>query len=163
MQIERLPRIELPKGMKFVGRHARMSLANDRTFELWNSFMPRRNEVGLRAGSELFSIGVYPPLYFVNFDPSAEFEKWAAVRVTDVVSIPDGMETIASPEGAYAVFKYTGLPSDGGKAFDYIFGTWLPNSGYVLEERPHYAVMGEKYRNGDPASEEELWLPVRLK
>ncbi|MEN9524835.1 MAG: hypothetical protein RLZZ256_219, partial [Bacteroidota bacterium] len=32
---------------------------------------------------------------------------------------------------------------------------------YLLDERPHVEVMGSKYKNNDPASEEDIWIPIR--
>jgi AraC family transcriptional regulator len=37
----------------------------------------------------------------------------------------------------------------------------LPASGYELDDRPHFEILGERYKNNDPDSEEELWFPVR--
>ncbi len=39
----------------------------------------------------------------------------------------------------------------------------LPNSEYELENRPHFEVLGEKYKNNDPNSEEEIWIPIKKK
>ena len=39
----------------------------------------------------------------------------------------------------------------------------MPASEYILDKRPHFEILGEKYKNDDPASEEEVWIPVRLK
>ena len=47
--------------------------------------------------------------------------------------------------------------------FQYIFGTWLPNSTYLLADRPHFEVLGEGYKNNDPTSEEEIWIPIQPK
>lgn len=41
--------------------------------------------------------------------------------------------------------------------------TWLPASDYNLDNRPHFEVLGEKYKNNDPTSEEEIWIPIKLK
>lgn len=60
----------------------------------------------------------------------------------------------------YAVFDYKGS-SDDGSVFKYIFNTWLPQSGYQLDNRPHFEVLGDKYRNSDPNSEEEIWIPIK--
>ena len=73
-----------------------------------------------------------------------------------------GLETFVLPEGQYAVFQYKGLSSDN-SIFQYIFGTWLPGSDYVLDDRPHFEVLGDKYKNNDPASEEEIWVPIQPK
>src|SRR3712207_1565359 len=91
MRIE--PRIEKVAEKKLVGKRLTMSLANNRTGELWKSFMPRRKEVRNTAGPALYSLQVYAPLYFDAFSPGNEFEKWAAVEVTDFGAVPDGMET----------------------------------------------------------------------
>ena len=41
------------------------------------------------------------------------------------------------------------------------FETWLPAYGFVLANRPHFEVLGAKYKNNDPASEEEIWIPIQ--
>ena len=64
------------------------------------------------------------------------------------------------PGGLYAVFFYKGSSSDT-KIFQYIFTNWLPDSGYTLDNRPHFEILGENYKNGDPGSEEEIWIPVK--
>jgi AraC family transcriptional regulator len=75
--------------------------------------------------------------------------------------VPDGMETLTAPGGLYAVFLYQGPANAAPETYQYIFGTWLPTSDYALDNRPHFAVMGEKYKNNDPSSEEELWIPIK--
>jgi AraC family transcriptional regulator len=71
------------------------------------------------------------------------------------------MQSFLLPGGLYAVFHYKGLPSEGAKTFQYIFGTWLPGSEYALDNRPHFEVLGERYNNNSPDSEEEIWIPVK--
>ncbi len=137
-----------------------MSFSKNKTYGLWKSFMPQRTEISNHVGSDLYSIEVYTPLFFNPFDPEAEFEKWAAVEVTDIQTIPDEMEMMTLPSGLYAVFIHKGPATNGPKTYQYIFGTWLPNSDYLLDNRPHFALMGEKYKNEDPDSEEELWIPI---
>jgi AraC family transcriptional regulator len=157
------PGIETLKEKKLTGKRMRMSLSNNRTGELWRSFMPRRKEIANAIGTALYSMQVYDPLYFKNFNPAAEFEKWAAMEVKDFNAVPHGMDTITLPGGLYAVFLHRGAASTGPETFQYIFGTWLPASGYVLDHRPHFELLGEKYRNDDPDSEEEFWIPVKPK
>jgi AraC family transcriptional regulator len=73
------------------------------------------------------------------------------------------MEKFILPAGAYAVFLHKGGPATGQQTFQYIFGTWFPQSEYRLDDRPHFEILGEKYSNTSPDSEEEIWIPVRLK
>lgn len=157
------PRIDTLKEKKLVGKRIKMSFSNNRTFELWRGLMPRRKEITNSIGSDLYSIEIYGPGFFSNFNPAGEFEKWAAVEVTDFSAVPDNMESITIPAGLYAVFVYQGPASAASNLYQHILADWLPNSGFRLDTRPHLAVMGAKYKNEDPASEEEIWIPIQPK
>jgi AraC family transcriptional regulator len=155
------PRIEVLTERKLIGKRIKMSLADNKTAELWRSFMPRRKEIRNNLSNELISMQVLDqPLELGNFNQV--FEKWAAVEVSDFDSIPNGMETFVLAGGLYAIFQYKGSSTDN-RIFQYIFGTWLPNSGYMLDDRPHYEILGEKYKNADPNSEEEICIPIKQK
>jgi AraC family transcriptional regulator len=138
-----------------------MSIAQNRTSELWRSFMPRRNEIRNRIGTDLYSVQFYDPSYFTAYNPHLEFEKWASVKVSDFNSVPENMEPLVIPRGSYAVFVYQGPPSQGAKFFEYIFATWLPQSGYRIDNRPHFEILGDRYKGEDLESEEEIWIPIR--
>ena len=137
------PKIETLREKKLVGKRLKMSFARNRTAELWRVFMPRRNEIKNRIGTDLYSIEVYAPLFWNNFTPDSEFEKWAVIEVADFDGIPDDMEAIQIPSGLYAVFVHRGPASTGPKTYGYIFETWLPDSNFSLDNRPHFAVMGQ--------------------
>ena len=159
--MDKQPNLVTAGEKKLVGQRMQMSLADNRTNELWRHFLPRRREIQRYTGSALYSVEVYDDQYFTSFDPANRFDKWAAVEVTDFVDIPAGLEAITLPGGLYAVFVHRGSASAGRETYRYIFGTWLPESEYALDDRPHLAVMGEKYRNEGPDSEEEIWIPVK--
>jgi AraC family transcriptional regulator len=146
-----------------VGRHLTMSFADDRTYELWSGFMPLRNNIPNTVGSDLYSLQLHNEGFFNQFDPAQTFVKWAAREVSNFDNVPEGMETLVIPEGLYAVFLHEGPASEGPRTFGYMFQTWLPASGYEVDNRPHFEILGEKYRNNDPSSEEEIWIPVRPK
>jgi len=149
---------------KLIGKRISMSYANNTTHELWKSFMPHRKDITNRLNSDLFSIQVFDESFdFTNFNPNAIFEKWAAVEVDDIKAAPIGMGPYTLPGGLYAVFLYVGAASEGAEAFQYIFIDWLPKSDYILDNRPHFEVLGEKYKNEDPRSEEEIWIPIKPK
>lgn len=148
---------------KLIGKRMVMSFSNNKTVELWRSFIPGRREIKNNIGTELYSVQVYDYLYFNNFNPDKEFEKWATIEVTDFSIIPDEKEAFILTGGLYAVFIHKGAASTGPKTFQYILGTWLPNSEYILDDRPHFEILGEKYMNEDPNSEEEIWIPIKPK
>ena len=156
------PRIEQLHEKKLLGKRMTMSLATNKTEELWQSFLPRRKEITNNVTNDLISMAVYTPIHFATFNPSSDFEKWAAVEVSDFDAIPDGMESFVLTDGLYAVFHYTGSSTDT-TIFNYIFETWLPPSNYALDTRPHFEILGEKYKNADPNSEEDIWIAITPK
>jgi AraC family transcriptional regulator len=156
------PQLKTLQEKKLIGKHVTMSLADNKTGELWKNFMPRRKEITNNVSGDLISISIYKTGHFAEFNPAALFEKWAAVEVCDFNSVPGDMVTFLLKGGLYAVFYYKGSSTDM-RIFQYIFGTWLPQSDYLLDDRPHFEVLGAKYKNADPDSEEEIWIPVKNK
>lgn len=159
-----LARIEIQAKKTLVGKSTRMSLTNNRTRELWHSFMIDKATISNVMGTDLYTIQVYDELhYFKNFSPQTEFTKWAAIEVDSLDNIPNGYDYFVIESGLYAVFLHRGSASDFPKTLQFIFGQWLPNSEYVIDERPHFEVLGENYKNDDPDSEEEVWIPIKKK
>lgn len=155
-----LPRIEQLLEKKLVGKHMSMSLAQNKTAELWKRFMPKVKEISNSVSNDLISMQVYPEAYFKTFNPMTEFEKWAVIEVSKFEDAPIDMENFILPAGLYAVFDYKGSSNDP-SIFQYIFGTWLPNSEYTIDQRPHFERLGDKYKNNESSSEEEIWIPIR--
>ncbi len=156
------PRIEILSEKKVVGKQLRMNLAQNKTVELWRSFMPVRKTIKHIVNSDLLSIQVYNHAFnYSSYTLETELEKWAAVEVNEFEDIPEGMESLILKAGLYAVFQYKGNPNNFADTYHYIFGTWLPNSGYETDNRPHFEVLGENYKNNDAASEEEIWIPIK--
>ena len=156
------PRIAILKERKLIGQNIKMSLTNNRTGQLWGQFAPRIKEIKNKATEDKISIQIYPPLYYKDFRPNNEFEKWATIEVKYFGEIPIGMKSLILKGGLYAVFDYKGSSSNN-SIFQYIFSEWLPNSEYLIDHRPHFEVLGSKYKNNDPNSEEEIWIPIKEK
>ncbi len=154
------PKIKNILKKKFIGMSIKMSLTNNKTGELWGTFMPIREKIKNNLNSELISLQIYERGF--KYSPDTEFEKWALSEVTDFDNVPNYMETFTLEGGLYAVFNYKGNSNDT-SIFQYIFTNWLPNSAFLLDNRPHFEVLGEKYKNNDPNSEEEIWIPIKKK
>jgi AraC family transcriptional regulator len=158
------PRLEILPETKLIGRRLRVSISNNRTQELWQGFKPHVAEISNRLGNDFYSVEVYDDAdFFNNFDATKEFDQWAAVKVSEIKSIPNAMETINLEEGLYAVFTYKGRSSKAHNIYKYIYSNWIPESDYSLDHRPHFAVMGENYKINDASSEEEIWIPIKIK
>ncbi len=156
------PRIELVSQKNLVGNVLKMSMKEDRTFELWSGFMPKSVTLKNTVGTDLYSLQIVEKsIGYKDFDANTEFLKWAAIEVKDFTDIPDGLEAYVLQGGLYAVFLHKGLSSDFHKTMQYIFGQWLPKSDYELDDRVQFAIMGDTYKNNDPSSEEEVFVPIK--
>ncbi|MCT8334055.1 GyrI-like domain-containing protein [Leptospira sp. 85282-16] len=143
-----------------VGRKLEISLLENQTQTLWQTFMPKLKSISNRLDNNLISMSIYPSDYFQSFNPSNRFMKWAGVEVSEEPIIGDGLEIIKIPKGLYVRFLYQGLPSQAGPFYQTIFQEWFPKSGYMLDQRPHFEVLGDKYKNNDTSSEEMIYIPV---
>lgn len=158
------PRILNIAPKKLVGKKVVMSFADNKTDQLWQGFMPHRKSISDRINNDLICMQIYDsPLQLDNFEPAASFQKWALAEVADYANVPDEMETFDLPGGLYAIFDYKGRAADFAPTFRYILGEWLPQSGYEIGNRPHFEVLGARYKNNDPESEEEICIPVKPK
>lgn len=154
------PRIVQGKEKHCIGIFLHMNLVDNRTTELWSEFMPRIKEISNRKGNDFISLQEYPPNYHTVYNPTVVFKKWALAEVSPVDFVPTGMEVFTIESGLFAVFDYKGIASNPG-IFEYIYADWLPNSGFILDDRPHFEVLGDNYKNNDSDSEEEIWIPIK--
>lgn len=158
------PRLETITPKKLVGQRLRMSWAEDQSSALWRPFRAQRTTVPNRVGDLNYSIQGYGALMAAGtFTPTTPFDKWATVEVSDFSQIPDGMEPYELAGGLYAVFPYTGPAAGFPQVAQYIFGEWLPASGYRLDARDHFEIFADSYHPLDVNAREEIWLPVVAK
>ena len=155
------PKIVTLPAKKLIGYSIEMSLLDNQTQTIWQLFMPRLKEIKNAVSADLFSLQNYPENYFTNFTPETIFTKWAAVEVKDFENIPEGFKKLEITGGKYAVFLHKGNTEMFAKTAQYIYTEWLPNSGFQLDNKPHFEVLGDNYLGHEnPESEEEIWIPV---
>ena len=85
----------------------------------------------------------------------------ACVPCGEDLDLPDGVEELRRPAGAYAKLEYTGPYADMKDAYRWLYGVWLPSSGYEISERPGF----ETYLNSPVDTKPEdlrsdIYLPV---
>jgi AraC family transcriptional regulator len=153
-------RIEHIEQKQLIGMSLMMNFAEFRVEALWKQFAPRVPEIIGRKTTDRISLTVYPDSFFKDFNIANNFEKWAAVEVSNLDCLPQGMKSFVIPSGMHAVFNYRGLSTDH-SVYNYIYEVWLPNSAYVLDNRPHFEVLGDSYKNNDESSQEEIWIPIK--
>ncbi len=143
-----------------IGQQQTMSLVEDTTGELFRSFMPRRKEIKQAKDQWVYDLRIYPVNYFSPFNPTTSFTKWALVEVEEEEQLPVDMETFLLSGGKYAVFTPDRRSNDP-NIFQYIFGEWLPSSGFVLDDRPHFERLDSKGKRNNPEADEEFWIPIK--
>ncbi len=160
--ITMIPKIVNTKERKLIGLKTETCLADDKTTQMWQEFMPRRHEIKNNEDTGFYSVHVHNDnITLENFTEDVIFEKWAAVEVADFNDIPIKMFPYTLRAGMYAVFIHKGSASTFPKTMDYIMQVWLPDSEYKLDTRDIFTIMGEKYHGPyHPKSEEEVWIPV---
>ena len=142
---------------------SQMSYATYNPTPLWQRFMPRRKEIQNTVGDDLYSVQVFGATFWEQFDPTASFDKWVGIEVSADDTVPSDMKLLTIPEGLYAIFTFVGNEQMAPAFFEKIYGEWLPNSIYDLDDRPHFEILGTKYKRHDPTSEETVWIPIKLK
>ena len=156
-------RTEITPERKLVGKRQQMSFVKDTTGPLFASFMPHRHTISHRSNTDILCVQNYPEGFFRNFNPATSYEKWAGAEVNDLAIIPEGMESMIIPEGLYAVFLFRGTAAEAMPFFQNIYMNWFPGSEFEVDVRPHFDVLGAKYKHNSPDSEEEIWIPVKKK
>lgn len=156
--------IELSEKL-FVGIRIQTSLAANETLALWQRFKPLVKAIPHRANPDFYSVEIYDKTldFITHFSPTTRFEKWAAVEVTQVENIPEKMESLVIPGGLYAVFVHHGPAHTYPQTARNFFGSWLPDSAYQLDDRPHFEVMTPQYQPNDPNAQEAIWVPVKTR
>ncbi|WP_335871496.1 GyrI-like domain-containing protein [Bacillus sp. 2205SS5-2] len=152
------PRIEILTEKKLIGMKMEMSFANDRTAELWKKCRPKLNRIDNRVDSLLYSM---QQMNIQDFTPTAMFEKWAAVEVSEIPTLLNELESYTISGGKYAVFTHNGPASTFYKTYSYIFESWLPTSEYRLDNREQFEQLTEDYHPADPNATEEVWVPIK--
>jgi AraC family transcriptional regulator len=141
---------------KLIGKKSQMLQHQfENIVALWKQFMPKKHLIKNTINNELIALQVYSD--YGNF--KIPFDIWACVEVSNLEALPEQMLSFIVPEGLYAVFLHKGM--NAGATYQRIMSEWLPASGYAIDDRPHFQIMGENYKNGSPDSEEDFYVPVK--
>ena len=146
-------------GAVLCGASEAMSLQTFTPWTLWPRVMPRLAQIRNRTSQDLISLRNFNGIPVFGPQANPDFTYWCGVEVLEANK---GFEHLEIPAGTYAVFHYKGLSSDS-TIWRYIYSQWLPNSEWELDERPHFERLGSKYKNDDPTSEEDIYIPIRPK
>ena len=132
--------------------------------KLWEAFCKRMCEINNIKNAKVFYEARKPDLNFDmnDFTETTEFTEIAGLEVDEVKDIPEGMVNITVPAGKYAVFTHKGFAKDLRQTYEYIWGTWLPNSNYEADLKYDFELYGERFRGADnKESEIDIYIPIK--
>ena len=123
---------------------------NDDIPQVWNKLNPRHGEIHHKTGLAYGVCG--------DMDDNGRFHYLAGYGVTKEANIPSDMKRWNVPEQVYAVFPCTLKTIH--STYQYIFETWLPQSGYVRADGPDFEFYGEEFdiETGEGMA---IYMPVK--
>lgn len=127
--------------------------------DLWREFGPRMHEVSNRIEGTTYGV------CFPTALDEESFDYMASVAVENFNKVPDGMVARTVPAHKFAVFTHkTGddtMHNDLQKSMQYIWGTWLPNSGYEHAKVPDFELYDSRMDPTTDTGEFDLYLPIK--
>ena len=122
----------------------------DQIGDLWDEFIPRRNDPSDRTGSHTLGICDLP----ADVPDEKEFRYIACVEVSAFSDdIPQGMVKTTIPPHDYAVFTHKGSIENIGETYDYIHSEWLPQSEFDSPQG-EFEYYDDRFNCEDPTDED---------
>jgi len=94
--------IEIIAAKILVGKRNRATIANDVPASYWRPFKMNLKEIQNALSDKFYSVQTFDGVDFQKFTTETQFDKWAAVEVSEIGHIPEGLEVIHIPKGKYA-------------------------------------------------------------
>ena len=129
--------------------------------EAWSEFALRGNEIENGKLPGVYGIEDYSGDFEMNESDFPKYYYIAGYEVSELDRIPVGMTGKEIPAANYAVFTYRGEVSGIHAFFGYIYGEWIPVSGYSMD--PNLSLDFEHYREPNMDMNDlhlEIWVPV---
>lgn len=144
-------------GMQYIGNNQNAEIA-----KMWGEFFPRIGEIKNNAGKHIF-YGLCECLCEgeCKCGAGSDFSYIAGIEVTSLDDIPEGMAGRTIPASKYAVFTHKGALETLKDTFGYIYGTWLPTSGYTPAQSIGFELYDERFDNFSEKSELDIYVPIK--
>ena len=141
-------------GLRYFGKNEHNEIP-----ELWNQFNKRMKEMGgleHETGEAAVGLCITP-----DDEPlEGAFEYVAGALVDEVEEVPEDFVVRHVPEQTYAVFEHKGDMPSLSKTYEYIYETWLPQSGYQISSRMDFEYYNEDFKNFAPDSIFYIYIPI---
>jgi AraC family transcriptional regulator len=125
---------------------------------MWMKFVERIPEI---RNQKDYSLGVCMSAHpDVALKPGDTFVYVAAMPVSKVEDVPQGMVVCELPKSKYAVFTHKGPISDIRHTVEYIWGTWIPEGHYKIRDIPDFELYDERFDPVTACGEVDIYVPI---
>jgi AraC family transcriptional regulator len=122
--------------------------------ELWEQFIPHLGKVPGQKSQATYGICCNP-------DGQGGFEYVAGVEIDKLDDLPETYRWVEIQPQRYAVFEHSGPLEQLPETFQYIWKTWLPNSGREAADAPEFERYSEDFNPQLNTGVLEIWLPLK--
>ncbi|MGJ7514495.1 GyrI-like domain-containing protein [Pseudomonas baetica] len=121
---------------------------------LWEKFIPHIGNIPGQKGEVTYGICCNP-------DGKGGFEYIAGVQIDKLDDLPDQYRWVEVQPQYYAVFEHKGPLDQLPQTFQYLWHTWLPQSGYEAADAPEFERYSEDFNPNLKTGKLEIWLPIK--
>ncbi|MDI3357698.1 GyrI-like domain-containing protein [Pseudomonas sp. UYIF39] len=121
---------------------------------LWEKFIPEIGKIPGQKNEVTYGICCNP-------DGKGGFEYIAGVEISKLDDLPEKYRWVEVQPQHYAVFEHKGSLDQLPQTFQYIWKTWLPQSGYQAADAPEFERYSEDFNPKLNTGVLEIWLPLK--
>ncbi|WML46652.1 GyrI-like domain-containing protein [Neobacillus sp. PS3-34] len=149
------PKFIKKDAFQVVGLEVHSSTAKEFS-HVWMQMDPRWKEIENRKDLNV-SYGLIEPT-----GGNMEFNYIVCAEVTGDVNIPEGMVLKTVPANDFAIFTHKGSLKNFAETWQYIYGTWLPQSGYKRAQGSEFEMYETSRFCGamNDESEIDIYIPI---
>jgi len=122
--------------------------------ELWEQFIPHIGNIPGQKNEVTYGICCNP-------DGKGGFEYIAGVEISKLDDLPEKYRWVEVQPQQYAVFEHKGSLDQLPRTFQYIWKTWLPQSGREAADAPEFERYSEDFNPKLHTGTLEIWLPLK--
>lgn len=147
------PRFETRPAFAVAGPRYYGKNENNEIKQMWDERWPEIEQVPHQVNP-----AVCYGVCIMGEEADGPFTYIAGMEVDQVEELPEDLARVELPEQTYAVFRTT-LPEIG-QRYQYIYGEWLPQSGYERAPGPEFELYDDTFDPQNPQSLFDLYIPV---
>jgi AraC family transcriptional regulator len=124
---------------------------------LWSAIKPQMHLITNRADTT--AVGIYEEYH--DTQTGMGFTYVCAIPVTDFDHVPEGMETRELAAQKYIQFDHQGPLNRLPDTLKYIWGSWLPKSGFETIDKSDFELFMEGFNDADPDNILQVFIPIK--